>query len=144
MRLSKVVWATLGAAALFACRGAAGEAGCGCASGCGAGCGTGCCGGGDLKDKLCQWGVTCHNEVAVMWYAPYPLYPNYFGPPYPATSYLPVSYAGGPAETAIAVRNQLNMMGIPPVPLKEDKGKETLPPPKDGKEKDGKEKDGKE
>jgi hypothetical protein len=140
MRLSKVVWATLGAAALLACRPAVGSGpGCGCGSGCGASCGadTGCgCGGGcgmdgNLKQKLCKWGVTCHNDPAVPWYAPYPPYPVYFGPPYPATSYLPVSYAGSPAETAAAVHNQLVMMGVLQAPAKDGR-KEVLPPPKGG------------
>jgi hypothetical protein len=134
MRLSKVVWATLGAAALFVGRPAlASEPGCG--SDCGASCGGDACCGRDsaLKHKMCKWGLTCHNDPAVMWYAPNPWYPCafYFGPPYPATSYLPVSYGGGPAETAVAVRNQLAMMGVPPLAPK----KEVLPPPGGGDKK---------
>jgi hypothetical protein len=121
MRFSQLLWATVGAAALVVCRpAAAGECGCGC-----------CDGGG-------HWGKDW--EPAVTWYAPNPWYPNYFGPPYPATSYLPVFYPGSPAETGLFVRNQLALMGVPPLPartpepLQLPKPSEKTPPKAGGKD----------
>jgi hypothetical protein len=111
MRLSKLVLAGLGAAALLAGRPAA-------ASNCWFGC-----------------GYHDHYEPSVTWYINCPWYPNYFGPPYPHTSYLPVFYPGTPAETAQAVHKQLVMMGIPPLtppkpqePLPAPKGEDKVPP----------------
>jgi hypothetical protein len=94
MRFSKLVWVALGVAALVACQPAA-AGHCGCSG----------------------WGG--YWEPDVTWYAPNLWYPNYFGPPYPATSYLPVFYPGSPQETALFVRNQLALMGVPPLPVRE-------------------------
>jgi len=110
MRLSKLVWATVGAAALVAVRPAA------------------ACGGSGIR-------CGCHWEPAVTWYAPNSPYPDYFIPPYPATSYLPVNYPGSSAETGIAVRNQLAVMGIPslvPLPRPKAEKDEDNTPPKPG------------
>jgi hypothetical protein len=109
MRLSKLLVLVLATTAVVAARPAA------CVAH------EGCCEGG-----LAAWYHTPF-EPFVTWYAPNPWWPNYFGPPYPATDYLVVQYPGSPAETALAVRNQLAMMGIPPLGAKT---KEPLPPPR--------------
>jgi hypothetical protein len=79
------------------------------------------------------WDAHFHSSYIpwVAWYAPNSPYPYYFGPPYPETDYRTVQWVGTPVETAIAVKNQLVMMGIYPTePLPPPKPSEKVPPPK--------------
>jgi hypothetical protein len=112
MRLSKLLWLTVGATAFLAARPARAPA---------------------CDDYLDQFWAWCNRDFLVTWYIPAPPYPNYFGPPYPTPDYQVVPYAGLPIDTANIVRERLITMGIYPPP---PPPKEQLPPPKaDGKEK---------
>jgi hypothetical protein len=105
MRCKRISWAALGVAAFLA---------------------------GETARADSQW-PECfcrhHYTPYVTWYAPNSPYPYYFGPPYPETDYRTLTWVGTPQETAIAVKNQLVLMGIYP--------KEPLPPPKPGDKKPG-------